>query len=70
MWLWNVSSRHISSIVAGRILCLETIFALPTVMHWMRDPQVFELLGICLIVFGISGSARLRMSKSGSMRHA
>jgi drug/metabolite transporter (DMT)-like permease len=53
MWLWNVSSRHISSIVAGRILCLETIFALA--YGYALDahiPQVFELLGICLIVFG------------------
>lgn len=53
MWLWNVSSRHISSIVAGRVLCLETIFALA--YGYALDahlPRAFELLGICLIVFG------------------
>jgi drug/metabolite transporter (DMT)-like permease len=53
MWLWNVSSRHISSIVAGRVLCLETIFALA--YGYALDahmPRPFELLGIGLIVFG------------------
>lgn len=53
MWLWNVSSRHISSIVAGRVLCLETIFALA--YGYMLDahmPRALELLGICLIVPG------------------
>lgn len=53
MWLWNVSSRHISSIVAGRVLCLETIFALA--YGYMLDahmPHALELLGICLIVSG------------------
>ncbi|WP_287877590.1 DMT family transporter [Aquitalea sp.] len=53
MWLWNVSSRHISSIVAGRVLCLETIFALAYgYMLDARMPHSFELLGICLIVSG------------------
>lgn len=53
MWLWNVSSRHISSIVAGRVLCLETIFALAYgYMLDARMPYSFELLGICLIVSG------------------
>lgn len=53
MWLWNVSSRHISSIVAGRVLCLETIFALTYgYMLDARMPHSFELLGICLIVSG------------------
>ncbi len=53
MWLWNVSSRHVSSIVAGRVLCLETIFALAYGYALdARIPRVFELLGICLIVSG------------------
>jgi len=53
MWLWNVSSRHISSIVAGRVLCLETIFALAYgYMLDARMPRAFELLGICLMVAG------------------
>lgn len=53
MWLWNVSSRHISSIVAGRVLCLESIFALAYgYMLDARMPRAFELLGICLMVAG------------------
>ena len=53
MWLWNVASRHISSIVAGRVLCLETIFALAYgYMLDARMPHSFELLAICLIVSG------------------
>lgn len=53
MWLWNVSSRHISSIVAGRVLCLETIFALAYGYALdARMPRELELLGISLIVLG------------------
>jgi len=53
MWMWNVSSRYISSIMAGRLLCLETIFALAYGYALdARIPRELEFLGICLIVLG------------------
>lgn len=53
MWMWNIASRSISDIMAGKILCFETIFAL--VYGYMIDsraPESIELSSVCLILVG------------------
>lgn len=53
VWAWNISSRHISEVMGGRILCLEAVFAL-VYGYWVdsRLPNLPEVSGAVLMIAG------------------
>lgn len=54
MWMWNVASRNITSVTAGKILCLETLFALAYGYAVdFRLPRLAELMGVFLVILGV-----------------
>lgn len=54
MWMWNVASRNITSVTAGKILCLETIFALAYGYAIdFRLPRLTEIMGVSLVILGV-----------------